>query len=76
MRISALTSVITSGRGTHPAVMRTAVESQNWQFDHGIERQQPDWYRHARVWSDLYLHRVFPFAGKVGQRLWRSVRSR
>ena len=56
--------------------MRTAVESQNWQFDHGIERQQPDWYRHARVWSDLYLHRVFPFAGKVGQRLWRSVRSR
>jgi hypothetical protein len=45
-------------RGTHPAVMRDAVERQNWQFDHGIERRQPDWYRHARVWTDLYARRV------------------
>jgi hypothetical protein len=63
-------------RGTHPAVMRDMVDSQNWQFDHGIERQQPDWYRHARVRTGLYAHRAMPFAGKVGQRLWRLVRFR
>ncbi len=63
-------------RGTHPEVMRDVVASQNWQFDHGIERQPPDWYRHARVWTDLYVRRALPFAGKVSQRLWRRVRSR
>ena len=63
-------------RGTHPAAIRNVVESQNWKFDHGIERQQPDWFRHARVWTDLYMRRALPFAGKVGQRVWRRVKSR
>lgn len=63
-------------RGTHPEVMRNAVERQSWQFDHGIERQQPDWYRHARVWADLYVHHALPYARKAGQRLSRRVKSR
>jgi hypothetical protein len=63
-------------RGTHPEAIRNVVENQNWPFDHGIERQPWDWYRHARVWSDLYARRALPFAGKVGQRLWRRVRYR
>ena len=60
-------------RGTHPAAMRETIAGQHWDFDHGIERQTPDWLRHGLVWSDLYLHRAGPFAAKWGQRIRRRI---
>jgi len=63
-------------RGTHPEVMREVVARQNWTFDHGIDQQPPDWLRHARVWTDLYLHHALPFGAKWGQRVWRGLRER
>jgi len=60
-------------RGTHPEVMRDTIARQHWPYDHGIERQSPDWLRHALVWSNLYVRRAGPFAAKVGQRLRRQI---
>jgi hypothetical protein len=59
-------------RGTHPEVMRERVARQDWRFEHGIESQLPDRIRHAAVWTDLYLRRALPFAGKLGQRFKRA----
>jgi hypothetical protein len=42
--------------------MRSLVEGQSWQFNHGIQQ--------------AYVHGALAFAGKAGQRLWRLVRSR
>jgi hypothetical protein len=35
--------------GSHPATMQARVAAQDWTFDHGIERQAPDWLRHLYV---------------------------
>jgi hypothetical protein len=61
-------------RGTHPAVMQDRVKAQSWQFDHGIYRQPPDWYRHVRVWARHYVRRALPFAAKLAQRLTRRLK--
>jgi hypothetical protein len=60
-------------RGTHPATMREIVASQSWRFDHGIEKQPPDWIRHARVWTDLYVHRAPVVASNLGRSAWRAM---
>lgn len=60
-------------RGTHPEVMRETVARQDWHFDHRIDQQPPEWFRHARVWADLYMRRALPFAAKLGQRLQRRL---
>lgn len=51
-------------RGTHPSVMQEIVASQDWQFDHGIERQPPDWLRHLHVWPAYYWKRIRQMAAR------------
>ncbi|MGH7442164.1 MAG: glycosyltransferase family 2 protein [bacterium] len=36
-------------RGSHPAVMRRAVEAQDWRFDDGIAQQAPWWLRQLDI---------------------------
>ena len=63
-------------RGTHPAVMRDVMASQQWHFDHGIGNQPPDWLRHACVWVDLYRRRALPFSVKLAHRFRRALLER
>lgn len=35
--------------GSHPAVMAAKVAAQDWRFEHGMERQAPDWLRHLDI---------------------------
>jgi hypothetical protein len=46
-------------RGAHPRVMRDIVAQQCWRYDHGIERQWPDWLRHSCFWASHQLWRQF-----------------
>lgn len=51
--------------GTHPAVMRERVAAQDWTFEHGIDRQWPDWARH------LYVLAGYPVEKKIRKWLGR-----
>ncbi len=48
-------------RGTHPGVMAVRAGAQDWTFEHGIERQWPDWLRHLYV---LLLYPLVKWARK------------
>jgi hypothetical protein len=48
--------------GTHPAPIQPLAKAQDWEFEHGIDKQWPDWMRYA------YIAAVYPIAKKLGRR--------
>jgi hypothetical protein len=49
-------------RGSHPSTMRDRIKAQDWDFDHGIDRQSPDFVRY------LYQKLVYPLEQRFGHR--------
>lgn len=60
-------------KGSHPAVMRARVEAQDWDFDHGIANQWPDWVRH--IYNPLF-YRIEIRVKRVGGFLRHPFRRR
>ncbi|MGH7442705.1 MAG: glycosyltransferase family 2 protein [bacterium] len=62
--------------GSHPKVMAGIVAKQDWNFEHGIEKQRPDWLRH------LYIALFYRFEVRLRKlrvrlrRLWDRLRRR
>lgn len=54
-------------QGTHPTTMLGRVAAQDWAFEHGIERQLPDWLRH------LQQRFVYPIWEPVRRRLSKDA---
>jgi hypothetical protein len=60
-------------RGTHPAVMEKAIARQDWSFEPHMDRQPPDWVRHAWVWADHYCRHWLRMFASLGPRLKRML---
>ncbi|MFN0157953.1 MAG: glycosyltransferase family 2 protein [Bacteroidota bacterium] len=44
--------------GTHPAVMQERIKASVWDFDPGIDKQPPDWWRHVVLFLQPLTKRI------------------